>query len=202
MNKQGVLYTVLFSFLVSFAFVAVLAIVNGSTAERVARNLRLQRQHAILSAMGRQAETRQEIERAYADVEIIEHDAATLYRARVDGREVYAKEFIGAGLWGPIEGVLAVSGDFERAVGLEIVSHNETPGLGGRVAEEPFTNQFREERIVNATIVIGAAGSGDEDHENGAVDAITGASRTSDGMRVILKRELGVLASLIEGARS
>ena len=201
MNKQGVLYTVLFSFLVSFAFVAVLAIVNGSTAERVARNLRLQRQHAILSAMGRRAETRQAIERAYADVEIIEHDTATLYRARIDGREVYAKEFIGAGLWGPIEGVLAVSGDFERAVGLEIVSHNETPGLGGRVAEEPFTGQFREERIVNATIVIGAAGPGDEDRENGAVDAITGASRTSDGMRVILDRELDVLAALI-GASS
>ena len=94
-----------------------------------------------------------------------------------------------------------MSGDFERAVGLEIVSHNETPGLGGRVAEKPFTDQFREERIVNATIVIGVAGSGDEDHENGTVDAITGASRTSDGMRVILKRELGVLASLI-GASS
>ena len=199
MNKQGLLYTVLFSFLVSFVFVAVLAIVNGSTAEQVALNLRLQRQRAILTAMGREAETQQEIENAYADVEILEYDDTTLYRAQVAGRDIYAKEFVGAGLWGPIEGVLAVTGDFERAVGLEIVSHNETPGLGGRVAEEPFLSQFREERIVDDNIVVGGAGSGDEDRENGTVDAITGASRTSDGMRVILDRELSVLASLIGG---
>lgn len=199
MNKQSLLYTVIFTFIVSFLFVLLLAFADGATAEQVALNQQLNRQRAILNAMGISYGDADDVQQKFADVESVERNGMTLYRTTIDGETVFAKEFSGSGLWGQINGVLAVDGDLERTVGIEIISHNETPGLGGRIDEPWFKQQLRGERIVDGTIDVADAGDGDEDHENGRIDAVTGASRTSDSMDVILDRELTTLRDALGG---
>ena len=54
----------------------------------------------------------------------------------------YAIRFRGLGFWAPIEGLLAISADRQKTIGLVILAHTETPGLGGRIAEPIFTDQF------------------------------------------------------------
>lgn len=90
-------------------------------------------------------------------------------------------EFRGQGFWGPIQGILSADPSGEKIVGLYISSHQETPGLGGRIAEQEFLSQFKERPIPEA------------DPEGAyrlwqPTDAITGATRTSESMERILNK--------------
>lgn len=199
MNKQSLLYTVVFTFVVSFVFVLFLSFANQTTAPLVERNRELARQRSILAAMGIDFTTPEEILEKFSGVEQVSRGDMTLFRTEINGQMAYAKEFVGAGLWGPIEGVLAVSGNLERALGLEIVDHNETPGLGGRITERWFKDQVRGLRLVDGVIRVGSPGDGDSDKENGQIDAVTGATRTSESMEVIFRNELRRIAEALNG---
>lgn len=199
MNKQSLVYTVIFTFLVSFVFVTVLAFANVGTEAQVELNQELARQRAVLNALDIEYGGPDDVQAKFENVEQFEENGATLYRTTVEGQPVVAKEFTGSGLWGAINGILAVTADMDRTVGLEILSHNETPGLGGRIDEPWFKQQLRNERIVDGTVMVAGAGDGDTNPDNGEIDAITGASRTSDSMRTILSTELSSLASILGG---
>lgn len=199
MNKQGLVYTVIFTFAVSFVFVLLLAFANEGTRSLVALNQQVARQRAVLNAMGIEyGDTNEEITEAFGAVEEIERGGERIYRTTGEGGEIYAIEFVGSGLWGQIEGVLAVDAGLGRTVGIEIISHNETPGLGGRIDEPWFKQQLTGERIIDGTIRVAAAGPGDPDHDNGTIDAVTGASRTSGAIQTILDNELSTLAAILE----
>jgi len=102
--------------------------------------------------------------------------------------------FRGLGFWAPIEGILALTPDTERTLGLVILQQTETPGLGGRVAEPVFTQQFRKGVVVvpplpdGRCVTLYTPGMGARSEH--AVDAITGATRTSLAMERILNRRL------------
>ncbi|MEX2442078.1 MAG: FMN-binding protein [Alkalispirochaeta sp.] len=199
MNKQSLIYTVIFTFLVSFVFVTVLAFANEATREQVRLNQELARQRAILNALNIDYGGPEDVQAKFDGVKVVERNGTELYQAQKEDYLVVAKEFSGSGLWGTIRGILAVQEDMDRTIGLEILEHNETPGLGGRIDEPWFKQQFRDLRIVDGTIEVGDAGEGDEDKENGEIDAITGATRTSDAMRVILSNELSAFQSILGG---
>lgn len=197
MNKQSIPYTMLFTFLISFLFVLLLSFAHQGTAPLVQRNREIARQRSVLAAIGISVTEEEEIRRRFSEVEQLEREGVTLFRTEVEGRTVYAKEFSGAGLWGPISGVLAVRSDLERTVGLEIVDQNETPGLGGRITEQWFKDQLRDLRIVDGTVRVGPPGEGTTDKEDGMIDAVTGATRTSESMGVILEREIRRIAEAL-----
>ncbi|MDT8298577.1 MAG: FMN-binding protein, partial [Spirochaetaceae bacterium] len=115
-------------------------------------------------------------------------------RAVVGGRDVMVKQFQGNGLWGTITGVLAVDSSLSQIIGLDVISHSETPGLGGRIEEDWFKDQFREEQIGPDGITVRKGEGGvDDDKENSTVDGITGASLTSAAMEVIINNEIEYL---------
>ena len=190
MNRESFLYVVVFTFLVAFVFVFVIALADGATAERVARNRELVTAQAFLNAVGRPeddgATALQTFERLFGAVE-----GDSVIRARVDDQDVLVKQFRGDGLWGTITGVLAVDSGVTRIVGLDIISHSETPGLGGRIEEDWFKDQFRNERISAEGITVRKGeGTTDDDPDNGTVDGVTGASLTSAAMQVIINNEI------------
>jgi Na+-transporting NADH:ubiquinone oxidoreductase subunit C len=194
MNREGILYTILFVFIASFLFVFLLSLTNQATIEQVQLNAEIARQRAVLSAFGIEATTDEEVQEQYA---LIDASPDGYLVAEVNGETAIGHEFSGPGLWGTIRGVLAVNADVTRILGLEIVSDNETPGLGARINEEWFKEQFRDEVIGNDPIeVVVLEGDGDPDRENGVVDAVTGATRTSEAMGSIINNELEYLRSL------
>lgn len=199
MNKQSTLYTIIFMFIVSFAFVFLLSLTNEATKEQIELNEQIARQRAILAAMGLTFESDQAVLERFDEVESVERDGVTVYRTTADGETRYAKEFAGGGLWGTIRGVLGVNDDVSVTTGLEIINHNETPGLGGRIVEPWFQRQFRGERITDGSITFPEKGEGDFNHENGEVDGITGATRTTESMERIVNREIDTLSSIIGG---
>ncbi|MFO7780040.1 MAG: FMN-binding protein [Spirochaetia bacterium] len=199
MNKQSTIYSMVFMFIVAFAFVFLLSLTNEATREIVDLNQEVARKRAVLSALGIESLSDEEVLNRFEDVEQLDRDDTTIFQTTVDGETVYAKEFAGSGLWGTIEGVLGVNGEVTRTVGLEIINHNETPGLGGRITEAWFKEQFAGEQIADDGIEF-TAGDGDTDHSNSEVDGITGATRTTESMERIINGEIDRIESLMGGS--
>lgn len=194
MNKDSFLYVVIFTFLAAFIFVFVIALADNATAFRVEENQELATAKAYFNAVGATDES--------DDDTVL--DAFRLVFGSVEGGEIertsalvetmLVKQFSGQGLWGTITGVLAVNADVTRIIGLDIISHAETPGLGGRIEEDWFKDQFRGERIGEEGIVVRKGEGGvDSDPDNAAVDGVTGASLTSAAMEIIINKEIGAL---------
>jgi len=197
MKRDGMVYTVVFTFLICAAFVFFLALANMLTADRVAANRRLSERTAVLSALGIPLSDEVKDDAAAVDkvydgqVTKADSPSGTLYTATVDGQVRWAEAFAGPGLWGTIAGILAVNSDVTRIEGLSIVSHNETPGLGGRIEERWFKDQFFGEKIGASGIrVRQGSGKGDKDKDNSELDAVTGASRTSQAIQDIVNGQI------------
>lgn len=107
----------------------------------------------------------------------------------------YALPYEGNGFQGKIRLMVGVQKDMKQLVGLEILEQVETPGLGTKVTEDPFTNQFNE-LSTNPQIdaVKGAAPSNPNE-----IQAITGATISSKAVVDIINNGLAKLRSAEEG---
>jgi Na+-transporting NADH:ubiquinone oxidoreductase subunit C len=197
MNRQGIIYTIIITFVVSFFFVSLLALTNEFTRTRIERNELITKRRGILNSFGLETTGTDDDYSLYAS-RIKEKTLGTnqVFEAQLDGEKAEAIQFSGSGLWGTITGVLAVKEDFSRIVGMDIIDHNETPGLGGRIAEAWFKEQFRNEILKEGQIRISGTGGGDKDKDNGKVDAVTGATRTSQALEKILNEYLKIFSEI------
>ena len=97
----------------------------------------------------------------------------------------------GSGLWGPIWGYLALEPDMNTVVGIVLDHSGETPGLGAEIATPKHQAQyvgktiFEGEELVAITLRKG--GAQNPAHE---VDAISGGTKTSDGVSLMLLNSL------------
>jgi Na+-transporting NADH:ubiquinone oxidoreductase subunit C len=103
-----------------------------------------------------------------------------------------AFQFEGSGLWGRIEGVLALSHDLETIKGLTIIRQEETPGLGGRIVEADFLNRFEGKKL-SPELKIMKPGKAKRENE---VDGITGATATGEKFEGIINRQAKEYISL------
>ncbi len=99
----------------------------------------------------------------------------------------YAVPFTGAGLWGPVSGVIALEPDFKTIRGVRFFKQEETPGLGGEISSDWFQKQF------NGKVIISDSGKPgfsvlkpDVPTGPNSVDGITGATMTSDRVQTML----------------
>ncbi len=108
--------------------------------------------------------------------------AATYYvsKTRAPGTVVFKAE--GAGLWSRIELLLAVSPDGRRLHAMRVLSQAETPGLGGRIGEPEFQARFTGVTVRPCLEVVKFAMADNQ------VDAISGATRTSQAVQSIVNR--------------
>ncbi|SHE90236.1 Na+-transporting NADH:ubiquinone oxidoreductase subunit C [Marinitoga hydrogenitolerans DSM 16785] len=200
--KDSKLYVILFTFIISFIFVFILALANELTKEKVKINEELFQRKAILSAMGIEYKDDNDAYNIFNEkIKVKKVNGIELYTSNVDGNDVYAVIFVGNGLWSTIRGVLAVDKNLTEIVGIDFITQSETPGLGGRIEEKWFKDQFRFEKIKDGKIhmIIGGIGKGDFDHENGEFEAITGATRTSESVALMLNKYLSILKDLLGG---
>lgn len=185
--KNSFIYTVIFTFILCFFFVLILSFVNIATKDRIADNIRFAKNKAILSSLGIEANTLAEVDSAFESVEEKNINGHLYY---VSQGSIYASSYTGPGLWGKISGYIAMTQDLSQIVGFAITDQNETPGLGARIGEEWFLEQLKGEKIVNQNITVLGGGTGDQSKDNGEIDGITGATRTSDGIQTILTNSI------------
>jgi Na+-transporting NADH:ubiquinone oxidoreductase subunit C len=181
--KKGYIYTVCFMLVLSIILGTGLALANSFFAPQIEKNRALAEKKAVLDAFGLDiAGSPDEINQRFTtQVQEVDANGRRYYRqvdsaGRVAG---IAIPFSGPGLWGTIEGYLAVSADRLKVLGIVFTAQNETPGLGGRIDEAVFRDQFRQLAIIAGQDL--AYGSGD-----GQLDAISGATSSSKAVLAIV----------------
>ena len=119
----------------------------------------------------------------------------------------------GFGLWAPIYGYLAVSNDGDTIIGTTWYEHAETPGLGANITAPWWQKQFYGKLIFQESsngktqfntaplgiiVVKGKVKDafGDSPKAKSAVDGISGATSTGDGVTAAYKASLNPYRSL------
>jgi Na+-transporting NADH:ubiquinone oxidoreductase subunit C len=118
-----------------------------------------------------------------------------LYLCKVNGEEKYVIPVYGMGLWGPIWGYIALNRDKNTVYGAFFDHESETAGLGARIKDIEFQQQFCNKRVSKqgSDVVSLSVIKKNAKHDNidSQCDGITGATLTSNGVDAMLKECLG-----------
>lgn len=122
----------------------------------------------------------------YARVYLIKDDEGELDRIVLPIR--------GYGLWSTLYGFIALEKDLNTVVGLGYYEHAETPGLGGEVDNPRWKEQWVGKKIYNTegdVYLRVAKGGPNEDTKDYHIDAISGATLTSNGVHNMIMYWMG-----------
>jgi len=199
MNKTSSGYILIFMVIIAICFGFGVSFVHYATLDILEKNEALHRNRVLCRAF--LLDVTEDTPEAYEKA--IEHSIESTEVAG-DGRvwQIYTRgdsephnvgfTFSGLGFWDRIDGIVVLSPDLRKMVHVQFLEQKETPGLGARIEESWFTDQFKGlpiawEASVEKRVIIGPAT--DPKAEN-RVDAITGASQTSLALMKSLNREL------------
>ena len=96
----------------------------------------------------------------------------------------------GAGLWGPVWGYIALEQDMNTVKGIVMDHSGETPGLGAEITTANVQNSFVGKTIFEGADFVSVTmrkGGATNNHE---VDAISGGTKTCDGVNAMIKTGL------------
>jgi electron transport complex protein RnfG len=98
-----------------------------------------------------------------------------------------AFESKGAGFGGDIGVMVGFNLEKDVLTGIGILSHQETPGLGSRISEPIFTNNFKNKPITAVFKVK---------KDNGEVDAVSGATNSSKGVCAAVEKSVAAYPAI------
>jgi len=118
-----------------------------------------------------------------------------VYVCNVDGQNKYVIPVYGMGLWGPISGYIALNDDKSTIYGAYFNHESETAGLGAEIKDnQKWQEQFQGKKLFKGAdrnaIAISVLKKRDSNDPN-SVDAVTGATLTSNGVTDMLHDCLG-----------
>lgn len=123
-----------------------------------------------------------------------------VFVAEVNGETKYVLPVTGRGLWGGLWGYIALNADKKTVFGTYFYHESETAGLGARIGERWFQEQFNGKPVFAgdnqgevALSVVKAGASKSEIEING----VTGATLTSNGVSNMLRDGLGAYLDFI-----
>ena len=189
--KDSFAYPVIVMVVITGVLVFALAFLNAATAERVELLQETHLRTSILYVFEVDVDTEdpEEIEEIFNEYTVEEKiEGERVFTYVENGEELaYAFPFTGAGLWGTVEGYAGISTDLVELLGIVFVNHEETPGLGGRIDELEYREQFRNIDLTDETggdYIVTTPASG------GNVDAIAGATQTSNAVVNMLNDDI------------
>lgn len=179
-------------FMITALAALLLAFVNSKTAPLIEKNNLEKEQNAMLTVMPDAAE--------FNEIEITDEIKALSDSGEINKAYTAVDEngnVIGAcvitettGYDVGIQTVTGVSTDL-KVTGIDIIAMNETPGLGAKAAEEDFRSQYN-----GKSGEIGVSKSAADDKN---IQAISGATKTSNGVTNGVNAALCVAEFLLEG---
>ena len=113
-----------------------------------------------------------------------------LYICKVSGKIKYVIPVYGMGLWGPISGYLALDDDRRTVYGAYFNHESETAGLGAEIKDNlKWQQQFRGKKLFSQgdSTKIALSVLKKVKDPSTQVDAVTGATLTSDGVTDMFK---------------
>ena len=145
---------------------ALLSEINSWAAPKIEANRKAETKRAIFVV---QAEAKK-----YEKIDNVEFELYEVFDDN-DNSLGYALPYEGNGFQGKIRLIIGINKELTNLYGLEVLEQVETPGLGTKVTETPFTDQFKELLVTpEITSVKGVAPQNPNE-----IQAITGATISS-----------------------
>ena len=183
-TKERILM-VIFMFIVTTVFVSIISAVHISTKDIVKRNESLFLKSSVLYTAG--VETPQDpekIEETFkSSVKTTTITPPFKYEVKSKKGIITVKTVSGSGLWGEIIAHVGFYNDGTIS-GISFIKQSETPGLGARIDESWFKEQFRGKK---GPMTFVPEGKSEKDTE---FDAITGATVTTTAVKNIVNSTL------------
>lgn len=119
----------------------------------------------------------------------------------------YGLPLSGKGLWGTIEGFGAVAADLQNMIGIAFTKQVETPGLGARIVEEEYKAYFRnldlsgfldDQNQQTPVRMVKDKDTLNIEESTNSVEAITGATQTSQGVLNMVNDNLQVYFDILK----
>jgi Na+-transporting NADH:ubiquinone oxidoreductase subunit C len=182
--KDKPFYPVVYMFIVTAFFSSIVIGVARFTQDRVDANKQIAFERAVLQACDQLAdrsavavhETFLQIIRQADEYQVLGEDG------QVAG---FVIPIEGKGFWASIKGVLGVERDRRTITGISFYEQNETPGLGGRITEDEFREQFVGKHLGDGDKAIEIVPVSAE-LADGQVHAITGATQTCSRLEKLI----------------
>ena len=211
-NVNSNAYIIIYSVVMVVVVAVLLAVTSLSLQGRQSENILNEKKQQIVKALGEDPATS-----AYADVvaeaamlekngnKIEGKNDADIFNALGDLTASFeAGEFpifkaangcvvipvYGAGLWGPVWGYIALEPDMNTVKGIVMDHSGETPGLGAEITTANVQNSFKGKTIFEGADFVSVSmrkGGATNNHE---VDAISGGTKTCDGVNAMIKTGL------------
>ncbi len=183
-------YPIFFMIVITIICVGILATFYHMTHKRVEDYQFVQLQKQVLETFDLPTETVSEDFQKYITMQT--RDNITFYEAKRDNNVIgYCFPVQGSGLWGTIRALVALDRDLSRIIGFTIVEQNETPGLGARITESWFLDQFKNKSIRSDNEVIKfTLIPEDEKADKIEIQQITGATASSRAVVNIIYKNL------------
>lgn len=125
-----------------------------------------------------------------------EEDALPIFMYEKAGETLFVVPIVGKGLWNDIWGYVAlkpVAGNME-VVGIIMDHAGETPGLGAEIATDGVQGQFAGKQLyANGEFALKMLKNGKDNRayiDGCSVDAISGGTKTCDGVNSMLENSL------------
>lgn len=183
-TKQRIMM-VIFMFIVTTFFVSIISAVHISTKDIVKRNESLFLKSSVLYAAGvKTPQDPDKIEISFKNAVKIKTEAPPFkYEVKTEKGTVTVHTVSGSGLWGEIISHVGLFED-NTISGISFIKQSETPGLGARIDENWFKEQFRGKK---GPMNFVPEGKSEKDSE---FDAITGATVTTTAVKNIVNSTL------------
>ncbi len=217
-------YTVFFAVGITVTVAVVLSFAAAGLGPRQEANARRAQRAAILeTVMDVNPETLEADYAAYITERVFDAGGAPIDIAAIDvnlAREVrkapddrafpvyvferqgtvsYIVPIRGAGLWGPISAYVALASDLNTITGVSFDHEKETPGLGAEINTPAFEERFEGKSLYDgaefASVRVLKGGTESNPH---AVDGLTGATMTMNGVTDMFAEELSLYLPIFE----
>ena len=195
LNTNSNIYTFVYMTIVVVIVAVLLAVVSSALQERKDKNVLLDKQKQILGALKVDPKDSDpaEVYMSLMTDTIRLENGKEVYVANLKGATKYVLPLSGKGLWGGIGGYLALDEDKNTIWGVNFNHEGETPGLGAKIVEKEFRSQFEGRHIrnaENAVVSVAVLKKGKTAEGQEQVDAVSGATITSEGVSTMLKENL------------
>lgn len=192
--KRKFWYPVVYMFVVTACFSAVIIGFAQMTSDRVWANQQIAFEKAVLAVLPvDQSTLTNDLQvHQYFNENVQQPSQSTggAYTLRRNNTiTAYALPIEGQGFWAPIKAITGISADKKTITGFAVYEQRETPGLGAEVAQKPFTKQFDKLVMADGDKLINFKRPEEKLGDN-EVHAVTGATQTSTRLEKIINAAL------------
>lgn len=188
-------YTIIYSVVIVVIVAFLLAFVSQVLKPTQDANVALDTQKQILNALNLRNLDNETVAAKYKEVVKAERevDGQKYYECELNGQKKTVYTVKGMGLWGGINGFVAVDADNNTIYGVYFNHEGETAGLGAEIKDNvKWQERFQGKKIHKdgePGIALGVKKDAPANDPNN-VDAVTGATLTSNGVDQMLKEGL------------